>query len=78
MNKQRSLLVGNFCLKKISNEYEIYQVFSLMVGEAWIYVFYSCIPCLSNLKHCWFTIWNWMNFFFGGNIYWYEEMSTIG
>jgi hypothetical protein len=34
MNKQRSLLVGNFCLKKISNEYEIYQVFSLMVGEA--------------------------------------------
>ncbi len=39
-----------------------------MVGEAWIYVFYSCIPWLSNLKHCWFTIWNWMNFFFGGNI----------
>jgi hypothetical protein len=62
MNKQRSLLVGNFCFKKNSNEYEIYQVFSLMVGEACIYVFYNCIPCPSNLKHCWFTIWNWMNF----------------
>lgn len=67
---QRSLSVGNLWFKNVSNEYEIYQVFSLMVGEAWIYVFYSCIPCPSNLKHCWFTIWNWMNFFFGENIYW--------
>jgi hypothetical protein len=30
-----------------------------MVGEVWIYVSYNWIPCLLNLRHCWFINWYW-------------------
>ncbi len=44
-----------------------------VVGKTWVYVSNCGISCSSNFWHCWFSNWNWDNFFNRWNSYKFED-----